>query len=325
MVLKTSVKTFNDDVLRQAVDFLKSGDVVAIPTETVYGLGGDATNDAAVAKIFEAKGRPNFNPLISHFYDLKHVLDYADLNNDALILAETLWPGPLTIIAKQKDGHDLSSSVTAGLSTIAVRVPNHDIMREIIRELGKPVAAPSANRSGSLSPTSALHVASNLNGRIPLIVAGKQSTIGLESTIIDCTNDTPVILRPGYFGSDRLSEVLGKDVPYLSKDEQSKNFEKPKSPGLLLKHYSPKKELFINSLTPSKDSFYIGFGPMIGEFDALHFINLSEEGNLIEAASNLFSYLYEADISSSKDIHIAPIPNKEIGIAINERLERACN
>lgn len=326
--MKTQVKLANSETIKEAAQLLKDGDVVAFPTETVYGLGADATNGGAVKKIFEAKGRPNFNPLISHFYDLSHLLGYADLNEDALQLAESLWPGPLTLIAHRKKiikegAHHIDPLVTAGLETIAVRIPDHDVARQLIKETGVPIAAPSANRSGFLSPTSAVHVSKSLDGRIPLILAGKSSTIGLESTIVDCTGRETLILRPGFYGVERIKDVLDKKVRFLNVDEKEKGNVSPKSPGLLLKHYSPNKKLVINSLKPEHTSFYISFGPTLGGIECVGELNLSETGDLAEAASNLFSYLHQADLSSATSIHIAPIPKQDIGIAINERIERA--
>lgn len=321
--LKTKTTIANDQSIQEAVALLEKGQLVAFPTETVYGLGADATSSEAAARIFEAKERPAFNPLIAHFDGLAMARQYGAFNKDAMSLAEACWPGPLSlVVGKRNDAeHIIDPLVTAGLETIAMRVPEHSIARQLIKAFGKPIAAPSANRSGTMSPTSPAHVLRSLNGKIPLILAGGSSRVGLESTIVDCSGTEPVLLRQGYFTKEMLESILEKEIQIADRVKQN---EAPKSPGLLLKHYAPNKPLYMNSENADVNDAQILFGPGLNISKASRAMNLSEEGDLLEAASKLFAYLFEIDADeNSKAIHVAPIPDEGIGRAINDRLRRA--
>lgn len=318
-----TIKAVNDDVIAQGVALLQSGECVVIPTETVYGLAADATNGQAVAKIFDIKGRPTFNPLISHFYNLDHVRDYVDLNDDALALAQTFWPGPMTLIAKRKDDCTIHDVTTAGLQTVAVRVPSHPTAQKIIREFGKPLAAPSANASGEVSPTSAMHVADSLGDKAPLIVADGSCDVGLESTVIDVSGDKAIILRPGAITAEQCADVLGYEIETDLGDKG----DDVKSPGQLLKHYAPSTPVRLKAFDLSAGEALLAFGSTkfmpVSEVPDTHILNLSETGDLCEAASNLFAYLRRLDQVGAKTIAVMDIPNIGVGIAINDRLQRA--
>lgn len=286
--------------LKRICNVLKSGELVALPTETVYGLAADAANDMAVAKIFAAKGRPSFNPLIIHVENLGAAENIGQFSPAAKKMAEAYWPGPLTIVVPKRD-KNFARLATAGLSTIAIRVPKHPAMAEVLKKSGLYLAAPSANISGRLTPTESAHVAANFPGIY--IVEGGKCEIGLESTVITFDeNDSPIILRRG------VLQIEGRTT------EDAKII----SPGQLLKHYAPKNPIRINAGTALKDETYIGFGNMSAEF------NLSPAANLVEAAANLFSMLHAAD-SLGKKIAVAPIPQAGVGIAINDRLNKAAN
>jgi len=318
-----SIKSASQSVISDAVSLLQQGKCVAIPTETVYGLAADSTNGEAVAKIFEIKGRPSFNPLISHFHSLNHLCDYVDLDGDALTLARAFWPGALTLIVKRRANCCISDLTCAGLDTIAIRVPNHNTAQKIIKEFGKPLAAPSANTSGEVSPTSAMHVAQSLGDKAPLIIADGASKIGLESTVIDCTGDKAIILRPGAITADDCEAVLD----YRPEVDLGDHNDKPKSPGQLLKHYAPTKPVRLKAYDVEKGEALLAFGStkfMATKIIAdAHFLNLSETGDLFEAASNLFSYLRRLDQTDATSIAVMDIPNIGIGLAINDRLKRA--
>jgi L-threonylcarbamoyladenylate synthase len=317
-----TVKTYNDEVLNQSVALLNAGECVAIPTETVYGLAGDATNSDAVARIFETKGRPSFNPLISHFYSLNHVCDYVDLDGDAKVLAQHFWPGAMTLIVNRRADCTIHDLTCAGLNTIAIRVPNHKITQDIIRTFNKPLAAPSANASGEVSPTSAIHVAESLGDKVPLIIADKNSKIGLESTVIDCTGTRAIILRPGAITADQCADVLG-----YTPDIDLGNHDAPKSPGQLLKHYAPSKPVRLKAYDVNEGEALLAFGSTkfmnTKNTPDDHVLNLSEAGDLFEAASNLFAYLRKLDHTTATSIAVMDIPTNGIGLAINDRLTRA--
>lgn len=283
----------------KAVQLLKDGEIVALPTETVYGLAGDATNDIAVAKIYAAKQRPSFNPLIIHVYDLEKAQELGNFSPAAIKFAKNCWPGALTIVVPKKN-RNFALLATAGLDTVALRVPAHPIMRKVLAS-GLALAAPSANISGRLTPTEAWHVQEGFPNIY--IVDGGKCEIGLESTVITFDqNDKPIILREG------LLQIEG---------ERTKD-KKVISPGQLLRHYSPKNPIRINALKPETDEIFIGFGDINCDF------NLSESGNLEEAAANLFSLLHKAD-AINKKIAVAPVPTSGIGAAINDRLNKAAN
>lgn len=303
--------------LEEAANEIKNGHVVAFPTETVYGLGADATNDEAVAQIYTLKTRPQFNPLIVHVKDLAAAEIYAELSPLARRLADTFWPGPLTLILPLKTPSKLSKLVTAGLPTVGLRVPNHQTALALLDEVNLPLAAPSANPSGRLSPTDAYHVAKLFEETDLSILKGETSKIGLESTIIDMTQETPVILRYGGLSIDAIKEV----IPQI---EFAGHSETIKAPGQLLKHYAPKIPLRLNATKVYAGEALLAFGdPLPTSGPSL---NLSPSGDLIEAASHLFSFLHEleehADITA---IAVMPIPNTGLGHAINDRLSRGAN
>lgn len=316
-----TIKSTSSDVIAKGVQLLQNGECVVIPTETVYGLAADATNAHAVTKIFEIKGRPTFNPLISHFYSLNHVMDYVDLNDDARALASAFWPGAMTLIVNRQANCQLSDLTTAGLETMAVRVPSQPTAQKIIKTAGVPLAAPSANKSGEVSPTTATHVAESLGDKAPLIIADGACDVGLESTVIDCTGDKAIILRPGAITADQCSDVLGYDVDI---DLGDKGVD-VKSPGQLLKHYAPRTPVRLKAYDVHDHESLLAFGSIkfMPADKAIQVLNLSEDGDLNEAASNLFSYLRRLDQSGAKSIAVMDIPKNGIGVAINDRLSRA--
>lgn len=297
-------------IIQNACRLWQDGEVVAIPTETVYGLAADAEQDAAVAKIFAIKGRPQFNPLILHVHSLEQLEDYAEITPLLLQAAAVFWPGPLTFVLKRRPQAKLSYLVTAGLDSVAVRLPAHPIALELLRAYGKPLAAPSANKSNSISPTSAADVATSFGNEIPLIIDGGSATIGLESTIIDLTMGIPIILRPGGVTFEALTAILG-EIRYAEAGAAVK------APGMLKRHYAPSIPLRLNSVEPYDSEAILGFGSM-----ACH-LNLSPSGDLQEAAANLFRMLRQLDNPIYKGIAVAPIPNHDLGVAINDRLNRA--
>lgn len=293
--------TFSPDAIAGAARLILSGEPVAVPTETVYGLAADATNAEAVAGIYAAKGRPAFNPLIVHVPDLAAAERLVELDPALRSLAEAHWPGPLTLVAPQRPDTALASIVTAGLPTVAVRVPAHPAMQALLRAVGRPLAAPSANASGAISPSRAEHVIKSLGGRIPLIVDAGATALGLESTIVGISNGAFRLLRPGPIAIDAPSCTDSKIV----------------APGMLARHYAPTKPLRLDATQARGGEFLIGFGPVGGQ------ANLSASGNLIEAAARLFDLLHAADDSDFAAIAVAPIPDKGLGFAIRDRLRRA--
>lgn len=318
------------ETIKRAADWLGAGNIAALPTETVYGLGADATNKSAVDKIFKAKGRPDFNPLIVHISDVEMGRKFAEFNPTADLLAQTYWPGPLTFILPLRENSDIATNVTAGLKTIGVRMPASDITRRIIAELGRPVAAPSANASGTLSPTKPEHVARSLGDNIDMIITGGKANVGLESTIIDLTGAQPVLLRAGFVTRQALQNLIGQDII----DNTNKTVETaPSAPGQLLKHYAPKTPLRLNAIDIEPGEALLAFGSVkfmgikggghARDLPLSHYMNLSETGDLAEAASNLFSMLHTLDQSGAPRIAVMNIPGGGIGRAINDRLERA--
>ena len=302
MAQATRILPFNDEAIVEASRLIGEGQPVAIATETVYGLAADAQNAEAVARIYEAKGRPSFNPLIVHVPDLLAAQRIGDFSDDAKRLAEEHWPGPLTIVVPLKADAGIASLVTAGLSTIAVRAPAHPAMQALLRAVGRPLAAPSANASGSISPTRAEHVLKSLGGRIPFIVDAGRTERGLESTIVASTGGELRLLRRGPI-----------EVP----DAHEETSGAIEAPGQLASHYAPAKPLRLNATTAGPGEFLIGFGS-IGGND-----NLSATGDLVEAASRLFDLLHHADASAEPHIAVAPVPDSGLGAAINDRLRRA--
>jgi len=311
----TRIFSATDDTISQAAVLIRAGRLVAFPTETVYGLGASAYDSTAVAHIFEAKNRPTFNPLISHIADLDFLGGYAETDSRVLALAKRFWPGPLTFVLKRKDKSSSLDLACAGLPTVTVRMPNHPIALALIKASGVPIVAPSANRSQSISPTTAEHVWQSLGERVDMILDGGPCAVGVESTIIDLTGRQVVMLRPGGLAKEDLEEFLNEPV-LLSHG----NPDLPSSPGQMLKHYAPAHPLRINADAPMPDEFFIGFGP-VGAHAPL---NLSPSGDLCEAASHLFDYLHRADEQTDySKIAMAPIPNTGLGLAINDRIRRA--
>ncbi len=296
--------------LTRAAALLACGALVAFPTETVYGLGADARNDDAVAAIYAAKGRPNFNPLIVHVADLDAARTIAELPAQALDLADAFWPGPLTLVVPIRPDAGLSPRVTAGLSTVAIRVPANELARRLLAQFGGPVAAPSANLSGKVSPTTAAHVMAGLSGRIAAVVDGGSCDIGLESTIIGFDPE-PTLLRPGGLPVEAIEDLLGQPL------RGSQPSELPNAPGQLASHYAPNAALRLNATEARSGEYLLGFGPVAGN------ATLSASGDLHEAAANLFDRLRAADATGAARIAVAPIPDHGLGRAINDRLRRA--
>lgn len=307
---RTQILTPDESGLAVAANLLASGGLVSFPTETVYGLGADARNGAAVAGIYAAKGRPEFNPLIVHVPSLQDALWYADIDGDLSKLAEAFWPGPLTLVVPRRAGA-LSDLVTAGLDTVAIRVPAHPLAQELLRSFGGPVAAPSANPSGRISPTTPEHVVNGLRGQIDAVLAGGACPIGLESTIIGVEGGRPVLLRPGGLAAEDIGNVLGTlPEPYRAAGVTA--------PGQLSSHYAPRATLRLNAAHPEDGELWLGFGS--GQHDGL---NLSRTGDLREAAANLFGHLHTLDKQAVTRIAVAAIPETGLGQAINDRLRRA--
>lgn len=300
----------DDAAITAAMELLRSGQIVAIPTETVYGLAADASNADAVAKIYAAKGRPDFNPLIVHVADQSAAENLAEFSPMAHQLAQAFWPGPLTLVLPLRPDADIAGAVTAGLPTIALRCPAHPVMQALLKKTGLNIAAPSANKSGGISPTRAEHVLAGLGGAVPMILDGGPCSAGLESTIVAVRDNGWQILRPGPVTAADIERVLGTS-PLAASGE---NIE---APGQLASHYAPSKVLRLNAIQPDPGEWHIGFGAMAGND------NLSASGDLAQAAANLFDALHRADASAALSISVAPIPHEGIGVAINDRLQRA--
>ena len=318
----TQVMPAGDLATAAAVRVLGERGLVAFPTETVYGLGADAGNGEAVARLYEAKGRPSFNPLITHVLDAAAARRLARFDPAAERLVSTFWPGPLTLVLPKAPNCAVAELATAGLDTIAVRVPSHGVARAIMAAFGGPIVAPSANRSGHVSPTTAAHVLGDLGGRIDLIVDGGPAPMGLESTIIACV-DAPVLLRPGALARARIEQVVtlqaGADV------RASDNEGAVIAPGGLASHYAPRARLRLDATSLYSGEALLAFGPqsIAGADRAVLTLNLSQRGDLIEAAANFFSHLRTLDTCGAATIAVMPIPHAGLGEAINDRLERA--
>ena len=305
----------NEENIIQAAALIKSGKLVAFPTETVYGLGANVYDAHAVAGIFAAKGRPTFNPLISHIADPEELAGYAEADSRALFLAQKFWPGPLTFVLRRKDENPALDLVCAGLKTITVRCPSHPVARALIRQSGVPIAAPSANRSQTISPTTADAVYDSLGDKVDMILDGGACAVGVESTILDLTTPQAVLLRAGGVTKEELEQALNETVQI-----SDGNPNRPTSPGQLLKHYAPAKTLRINATSREPGELFIGFGAGYEWAD----LNLSPTGDLREAASNLFAYMRQADKDTRfSRMAMAPIPQRGMGLAINDRIRRA--
>ncbi len=299
--METRVLPYSDDAIAEAARLIIAGEPVAVATETVYGLAADATNANAVARIYDVKGRPSFNPLIVHVPDFAAAERIGAFDDQARALAEEHWPGPLTLVIPLRDGAGIASIVTAGLGTIGLRVPAHPAMQALLRNVGRPLAAPSANASGSISPTRAEHVMKTLGGRIPLIVDSGATERGIESTIVAATGGSLRLLRLGP----------------LEIDAEATSGDGIEAPGQLASHYAPSKPLRLNVTEAADDEYLIGFGSLGGDS------NLSPQADLSEAAARLFDLLHEADASAKPRIAVAPVPDEGLGAAINDRLGRA--
>jgi len=299
--METRVLPSDEDASAEGARLILAGEPVAVPTETVYGLAADATNAEAVARIYEAKGRPSFNPLIVHVPDLAAAERIGKFSDEALALAHEHWPGPLTLVLPLQPDASIASLVTAGLPTVGVRIPDHPAMQSLLRAVRRPLAAPSANASGSISPTRADHVMKSLSGRIPLIIDGGPTERGIESTIVAATDGNLRLLRRGPIQVNAL--------------ETSRSAIE--APGQLASHYAPSKPLRLDAVAAQGGEFLIGFGPIEGD------ANLSAGASLVEAAARLFELLHDADASPAPRIAVAPVPEEGLGAAINDRLRRA--
>lgn len=298
------------DTISRAAELLRAGGLVAMPTETVYGLAADAADAAAVARLYAAKGRPRFNPLIAHVASLKMAETQGVFHKNALDLIEAFWPGPLTLVVDLKPSATVSDLARAGLRSLALRMPDHPVAQSLLAEFGAPLVAPSANPSGKISPTRAAHVAADMGDRVDLILDGGACRSGLESTIIDARGDRPALLRPGSLDPADVERIW----PGLIRPEI--NPDAPQSPGQLLRHYAPNAKLRLNADAAVEGEAFLGFGP--GEAT----LNLSVSADVSEAAANLFGMLRELDESYDR-IAVAPIPHQGLGEAINDRLTRA--
>lgn len=301
--MQTRVLPFSDDAIAEAARLILAGEPVAVPTETVYGLAADATNAEAVARIYEAKGRPSFNPLIVHVPDLATAERIGKFSDEARALAEQHWPGPLTLVVPLQPGAGVASIVTAGLPSVGIRVPAHSAMQALLNAVSRPLAAPSANASGAISPTRAEHVEKSLGGRIPLIIDGGRTKRGIESTIVAATGEALRLLRPG-------------PIQVAAETASGVRIE---APGQMQSHYAPSKPLRLNARRAEPGEYHIGFGAVAGQ------ATLSATGDLVEAAARLFDLLHDADAAAEPRIAVAPVPDEGLGTAINDRLRRAAH
>jgi len=300
----------------RAVELLRAGRLVAFPTETVYGLGADATNETAVAGIFAAKGRPRFNPLIAHCASLEEAQEHAHFPPAAARLAAAVWPGPLTLVLPRRASSPIALLCSAGLDTVALRVPAGPCAHGLIRGLGRPIAAPSANRSGRVSPTTAGHVAEELGEAVALILDGGPCTVGLESTVVSLAGDEPLLLRPGGLPPAAIERWLGRPLRRPEADAPLA------SPGMLASHYAPERPIRLNAAEVRPDEALLAFGPRVPP-GAAFTLNLSDSGDLTEAAAHLFAALRAADRAPVSAIAVMAIPEEGLGLAINDRLRRA--
>jgi L-threonylcarbamoyladenylate synthase len=302
-----------------AAKLLIDGKLVAFPTETVYGLGGDATNERAVAAIFEAKGRPQFNPLISHVLDAEEAQRFVRWSDTAAALAARFWPGALTLVLPRAEGSTIALLATAGLDTVAIRAPSHPVAQALIRAAGRPIAGPSANRSGAISPTHAEHVAESLGARVPMIIDGGPCLVGVESTVLDLSGGTPILLRPGGVSREAIEAVIGR---IAVSDALPTGDAARKSPGQLASHYAPARPVRLEATSVGADEGLLAFGPNVPS-GAMLTLNLSPVGDLAEAAANLFAMMRALDRPGIGRIAVMPVPETGLGLAINDRLRRA--
>ena len=316
--MTSNIKKYSGKVIEQAYEILSNGELLAIPSETVYGLGADATSDDAISRIYKIKKRPHINPLILHVSNIKMVEQFAETNTLFYSLSKYFWPGPLTVILNQKKNNEISKLATSNLSSVAVRLPDNKIFQNIIEKFNNPIAAPSANISGHISPTNPYHVYEDFGEEIKLIIDGGQSEKGVESTVVDIRSQDIIILRHGPI----TQKILENKVDCKIKKKGSN--KKILSPGQMFKHYSPSKKLIINSIKPTENCSFLGFSNIMPDenFDGIA-LNLSIGGDLNEAASNLFKMLRFLDKTETNEIVVAPIPNKDVGLAINDKLKRA--
>ncbi|HET8918840.1 MAG TPA: L-threonylcarbamoyladenylate synthase [Xanthobacteraceae bacterium] len=324
-LLTTRVLKAGDAAIAEAARMLAAGGLVAFPTETVYGLGADAGNGEAIARLYAAKGRPAFNPLIAHVASAAAARKLARFGVAADRLAAAFWPGPLTLVLPKAADCPVAALASAGLDSVAVRVPAHPVAQELLRAFGGPVVAPSANRSGHVSPTTAAHVLADLGGRIDLIVDGGATPVGLESTIVACLGESfgdPALLRPGGVPRAAIEEVLGASLADAS---APRGQTAPRAPGMLASHYAPHTRLRLDARAAGAREALLAFGPVLAEGAALavKVLNLSARGDLVEAAANLFSHLRALDAAGAETIAVMPIPHYGLGEAINDRLRRA--
>lgn len=326
----TKILTTNPHSITEGAAVLKAGGLVAMPTETVYGLAANALDGKAIARVFEAKGRPAFNPLIVHVLDLDAVRAIAEVTARDLTLASHFWPGPLTLILKRKENCGISDLVSAGLPTLAVRIPAHKTARALLKACGFPLAAPSANISGQISPTAPAHVAQSLGDKVDIVLADGVCQVGLESTVVDMSGDTVCILRPGIITAEDIERVLNEKVVY-----EGGGGDKPRSPGQTLRHYAPSIPLRLNAVDVEVGEALLAFGSTkfmsVRKKGGLDFLpsdsvrNLSEDGDLYEAAAHLFAMLRALDTPAHTAIAVMSIPDQGVGIAINDRLRRGAN
>jgi L-threonylcarbamoyladenylate synthase len=317
---QTERLTSDEAGLARAAEILLHGGLVAFPTETVYGLGADATDPKAVARIYAAKDRPSFNPLISHLDSFGSARTQGVFDEMATRLAEAFWPGPLTLVVPAAPTCTISDLARAGLDSVGLRVPAHTLAHALLQKTGRPVAAPSANRSGRVSPTDADHVLGDLDGRIDAVLDGGASQVGVESTIVTCLGGTPRLLRPGGVPREAIEALIGMRVEAGSEGGKS-----PLAPGMLASHYAPRARVRLNAASVGADEAVLLFGHEVPkDVDTARItLNLSKNGDLVEAAARLFSYLRQLDASGAATIAVSPIPETGLGEAINDRLARA--
>lgn len=310
-MIETKTLSVTPPDLKEAAEILHNGGLVAFPTETVYGLGADACSNRAVARIFQAKGRPSFNPLIAHVADIRMARAFAHFDDIALRLAAAFWPGPLTLVLPLRENSGMSPLASAGLNTIGLRVPEHRAAQMLLEEFGGPIAAPSANRSGQISPTTAAHVLAGLTGRIEAVLDDGPCPVGLESTIIGFEGGA-TLLRAGGLPMEVIESCLGKPLRFISKTDPVT------APGQLASHYAPNARVRLNATRKNEGEMLLGFGSVEGAD-----LNLSPSHDMVEAAANLFGYLHQLDAMGAKTIAVSAIPETGLGRAINDRLRRA--